>query len=271
MIEIHDLNMKIRKKLILDHINLTFEPGVYGLLGPNGAGKTTLIRGITGLYPTGKDTVRLNGVENEKIGYLPQQFGMFKGLTAVEMLMYFCELKKIPKEIRREEIERALGQVGLSERKNDKIGSLSGGMIRRVGIAQAFLGSPKLVVLDEPTAGLDPEERVRFKNMISSEAGGKTIILSTHIVEDVAELCDRIIILDEGVVKYMGTGDDVCNLANGKVYRIEAGGERDLKEPYFVQSYDKNEMRIISPIQQNARFEVPSIEDGYLCVTRGYV
>ncbi len=175
MIEIVTLTKKFKRKTALDEISITFEEGMYGLLGPNGAGKTTLMRSMLGLYRIQQGDILYDGHSIKKeddfmqhVGYLPQKFGLFKELTVYEMMEYLATLKKIPKSDQRQQIETCVEQVNLSETINDKVGSLSGGMIRRLGIAQALMGSPKTIIVDEPTAGLDPEERVRFKNLLAT-------------------------------------------------------------------------------------------------------
>ena len=175
MLELKNVSMRFGKNTALDDIDLYLEPGVYGLLGPNGAGKTTLMRCIAGILRPFDG--KISGADN--IGYLPQKFGMFKELTVLETMEYFAALKNIPRSRYRICAMECLEQVHLAERAKDKVASLSGGMVRRLGIAQTLLGSPSLILVDEPTAGLDPEERLRFKNLISSIRTNR-IILNAH-------------------------------------------------------------------------------------------
>ena len=187
MLEMKAVQKSFKKKMVLKGIDCEIGEGVYGLLGPNGAGKTTLMRCIVGLYSLqggqilfdGKDVAK-NGDLLARIGYLPQKFGLFKELKVYNMMEYFATLKNIPKEEQRPAIEKSLEIVNLSERMGDRVGALSGGMIRRLGIAQAVLGEPEVILFDEPTAGLDPEERMRFKNIIASIKKGRTILIDVY-------------------------------------------------------------------------------------------
>lgn len=206
MLKIEHVSKNFGKKRVLDDVCLNMEEGCYGLLGPNGAGKTTLIRIILELYPVKKGSIHFEGAGD--IGYLPQKFGAFRELTVQDILFYFAALKQIPKAEQGMEIDRVLELVNLSDRKKDRMSSLSGGMQRRVGIAQAVLGDPSVLIFDEPTAGLDPEERTRFKKLIRQIMDEKIVIISTHIVEDVETLCDRVIIMNRGrVLKNMAVED----------------------------------------------------------------
>lgn len=218
MLELRNVSMRFGKNTALDEVDLHLEDGVYGLLGPNGAGKTTLMRCIAGiLHPThGK----ISGADN--IGYLPQKFGMFKELTVLETMEYFAALKNIPRSQYRICAMECLEQVHLAERAKDKVASLSGGMVRRLGIAQTLLGSPSLIMVDEPTAGLDPEERLRFKNLISGIRTNRIILISTHIVEDVESVCDHIVILHKGRILVQSTAEDIRKKAEGKVFSVPA-------------------------------------------------
>ncbi len=202
------------------------------------------------------------------LGYLPQKFGLLKGLTASEMLQYFAESRHLPRQGQQEEIVRCLEAVGLSDRADDKIRTPSGGMIRRLGVAQAILGDPEPVILDEPTAGLDPEERLRFKNMISAMTRDKTIILSTHIVEDVVMLCDHIIVLAKGEIAAAGSVDEIASLAEGHVYEVPPDREGELTAPYFVSQREEHRLRVLSGVTQPGQLQEPRVEDGYLCVVK---
>lgn len=209
MIELNQVTKKFRQKKVLEQISLQLENGVYGLLGPNGAGKTTLLRCLLGLYPLNGGEIKMD-IPYHKVGYLPQTFGLFRELTVYDMLYYFCGLKKIPKNKRQESIEEALEYVNLLESKKTQISKLSGGMQRRVGIAQAVLGNPPLIIFDEPTVGLDPEERKRFKDMLFQIKENKTILFSTHIVGDIEDVCDQIIIMKNGKVLKAETLHEMC-------------------------------------------------------------
>ena len=215
MIEIKNLTKKFKSHTVLNNISVNFDKKTYGLLGENGAGKTTLIRCITGMYSSYDGDINLldsNKIQNN-IGYLPQNFGAFKELTVNDMMLFFANQKALDLKNTATEIDSLLNLVNLSSQKDIKISKLSGGMLRRLGIAQALLGDPQTIILDEPTAGLDPEERLRFKNLIEKIKKEKTIILSTHIVEDVDALCDEIVIVKEGKIIFCGDVENIKNIA----------------------------------------------------------
>lgn len=219
-----NITKKFRKKVVLDGINLTIGKGVYGMLGPNGAGKTTLIRCLLGIYTPNSGEIDRGGVEKHQIGYLPQKFGLFKELTVNDMLSYFCSLKSIAKPERADAIDKVLHMVHMEEHKNERISKLSGGMCRRTGIAQAILGSPSMVFFDEPTVGLDPEERKRFKAVIREMSSVSTIVLSTHIVEDLEAVCDRVIVMNQGKIAADGSLEEI---------RTVAGDDASLEDAYL--------------------------------------
>ncbi|HEU4835526.1 MAG TPA: ABC transporter ATP-binding protein [Pyrinomonadaceae bacterium] len=191
-------------------VNLDLAPGVFGLLGPNGSGKTTLMKIVATLLEPDSGTVEMNGADllarkdhtRRMLGYLPQDFGLYPTLTAWQMLDYFAKLKGVVnKKERHALIDALLDRVNLSAERSQRLGGFSGGMRQRLGIAQALIGEPQLIIVDEPTAGLDPEERVRFHNLISESAGENTVvILSTHIVSDVSNLCSRMAIIRQGKI-----------------------------------------------------------------------
>ena len=187
-LQLKEVRKSFRRKEILHGISCDLENGVYGLLGTNGAGKTTLMRCMTGYYQYKGDiilnesNVRKMGLR--KIGYLPQKFVGYPELSVYQMLEYFCNIKKLSRREWKDQIDQSLTYTNLEDKRDAKIRTLSGGMVRRVGIAQAILGDPQVILLDEPTSGLDPEERNRFKNVIDNISDGRIVILSTHIVED---------------------------------------------------------------------------------------
>ena len=226
MLEIKELSKSFGKKKVLHNISCSLNTGIYGLLGPNGAGKTTLLRCVLGLYPFEKGEIRLNGKKitdiqrQVNIGYLPQKSGVFPGLTVEEHLRYFANLKKLEKTKTDAFINEALEMVHLTEQRKMKGRKLSGGMVRRLGIAQAVLGMPELVIFDEPTTGLDPEERMRFKNIVRQLGKETTVIMSTHIVEDVEVVCDQILIMKDGTFSMQGTQEEVIRCAEGLVYEL---------------------------------------------------
>lgn len=268
MLSVCNLTKKFGKKIVLDEVSLTLDRGVYGLLGPNGSGKTTLMRCVTGIY---KYSGKIETPDN--IGYLPQKFGAFRDLTVNEVLEYFSELKGIAQSEQKKHIEVCLESVHLSDRAKDKVKALSGGMMRRLGVAQAMLGNPPLVLVDEPTAGLDPEERLRFKSLISQNRECSTFLISTHIVEDVEALCDYIIIMQKGKVICQETPDNIRRAAEGAVYRILESEKEKISEPYYVlrseQIDGEKYLRVLSRHAQCGIPVQPTLEDGYMHIIRG--
>ncbi len=273
MIEIKHLSKNFGKKKAVCDLSYSFDTGVYGLLGQNGAGKTTLIRCILELYPHKGEILFETPSDNQKrcrIGYLPQKNNVFPGLTVEEHLQYFANLKHMSKDNIPEEIDRVLELVNLSNCKKKKGSKLSGGMIRRLGIAQALLNKPYLVIFDEPTTGLDPEERMRFKNIIRRIGKESVVIMSTHIVEDVEAVCDQILVMKDGIFLATGTQEDIRNLAEGKVYELPRELQQDL---YYVEKellVDGVEIiRILTNQTMDTETVKPTIEDGYLCALKG--
>lgn len=212
----------------VNKVNCVMEKGIYGLLGVNGAGKTTLMRMLcTIVQPSegqilwnGKDIWKLGGEYREVLGYLPQDFGYYPNYTAMEFLMYVAALKGIPKDMAKKRANELLEVVGLSNVANKKVKTFSGGMKQRVEIAQALLNNPGILILDEPTAGLDPKERVRFRNLLSEYAGDKIVILSTHIVSDVEAIADEVLLMKKGKFVLQGTVQKLTEKANGKVWEL---------------------------------------------------
>lgn len=229
----HELNLvdvqkRYREKDAVRGFTFTFTNGVYGLLGENGAGKTTLMRLICGiLQPTNGsitcDNIRISdmGAEYRRLlGYLPQDFGYYGDFTAVRFLNYMAALKALPREYAKGRVEKLLELVDLKDVKNKKLKTYSGGMLRRIGIAQALLNEADILILDEPTAGLDPKERVRFRNLLSEYAGDKIVILSTHIVSDVEAIADEVLLMKKGKFVLQGTVQELTEKANGKVWEL---------------------------------------------------
>ena len=215
-------------KIAVDCVSATLKPGVYGLLGANGAGKTTLMRMLCAILESTSGEVLLNGKEvtamggdyRNALGYLPQDFGYYPNYTAMEFLMYISALKGIPKKIAMKRSKELLEEVGLSHVANKKVKTFSGGMKQRVGIAQALLNNPDILIFDEPTAGLDPKERVRFRNLLSEYAGDKIVILSTHIVSDIEAIADEVLLMKKGKFVLQGTVQELTEKANGKVWEL---------------------------------------------------
>lgn len=218
-------------KIAVDRLSLKLQPGVIGLLGANGAGKTTLMRMICGVLRPTSGTITFDGLDasdemyRDVLGYLPQDFGYYPGFTGRDFLMYIAALKGIEKSAAKRRIKELLEIVNLEGVANKKIKTYSGGMKQRLGIAQAVLNNPKMLLLDEPTAGLDPKERVRFRNLISELAKDSIVILSTHIVSDVEHIADRILMMKEGQFVFDGTLDEI---------------NMDLEE-FYMQQFDDEE------------------------------
>ncbi|ADU51420.1 ABC transporter related protein [Thermaerobacter marianensis DSM 12885] len=280
MMAINQVSKRFGRRQVLKNISLRLEAGVYGLLGPNGAGKTTLLRCMVGLIHPDQGQVLYQGVPIEKskvfyqeMGYLPQTYGMFRELTLYEMMAYVGSLKGIPRQQLAGEIERVLEAVNLADRAGDRVKALSVGMIRRAGIAQALLGSPRLLLFDEPTAGLDPAERTRFKNLVNTIKQGRAILLSTHLVEDVDACCDRVIILDRGQVLFQGSCEELRRLAEGKVYQVDAENAQDIAGPHFTvritEVAGRVQHRVVTRQPQRLPAVAPTLEDAYMGLIHG--
>lgn len=212
----------------LDNVNLELENGLFGLLGPNGAGKSSFMRTLAALQQADSGSAMLNEIDIFKtptelrkvLGYLPQEFGVYPRITAEQLLNHMAILKGITKASeRKEEVNYLLNKVNLYEKRNKSVKGFSGGMKQRVGIAQALLGNPKLIIVDEPTAGLDPGERNRFYNLLADVGEEVIVILSTHIVEDVKELCTKMAVMNDGKILYDGTPQNAIEELSGKVYQ----------------------------------------------------
>ncbi len=269
-------------KLALKNIDLEIPKGLFGLLGPNGAGKTTLMRILVTLLKPTSGQVKLNGLDIRKnrkeirrqIGYLPQDFSVFARLTVWEFMDYSACLNGIlSKNQRRDRIDLLLETVGLFEARDRLTGKLSGGMKRRLGVAQTLIGDPPLLVVDEPTVGLDPEERIRFRNLLSDlSTQNRIILLSTHIVGDISSTCENIALMDLGRIIFHGPPAELVDSARGKVWTISTGYE-DLdswKEKFpvisTVPSENGYELRIVAenPDTPEAKPAEPNLEDAYI-------
>lgn len=265
----------------LQEIDLEIGTGVFGLLGPNGAGKTTFIRIIATLLPptSGKATVFGHDVVHDKttirkmLGYLPQEYGAYPKLTGREYLEYIAILKGIRRP--KKQIEALLLQFHLTEVVKRRVTSYSGGMLRRLGIAQALLGNPKVLLVDEPTGGLDPEERVRFREFLMGLGGERIVVLSTHLVEDVAMACKQLAVLRQGKFVYQGTVAELIKSYEGKVYEVEVP-EDTLKERLAVwgkrvlttkRGDGGRAVRLLGEVE-GGRPVTPSLEDAYLALIR---
>ncbi len=222
MLELCNISKKYKEKIALNDVSLKLDNGIYGLLGPNGAGKSTLMNIITGnLEPTegtikweGKEVKELGSNYRSLLGYAPQQQGMYETFSGRRFLSYMATLKGIPKSSMEDEINRVLLYVNMVEKSNQKIGTYSGGMKQRILIAQAIIGNPKLVILDEPTAGLDPKERVRIRERIAELSKDKIILVSTHVVSDIESIAKKIILIKTGEIIDYATVNELCNKYN---------------------------------------------------------
>ncbi len=267
-------------KKAVDGVNLNISEGMFGLLGRNGAGKTTLMKILATLHNPTAGEVTVNGIdikETRKIrsmtGYLPQDFSMYGSMTAYEAMDYLGTLSGMKKEERKERIPELLEKVNLSANHRTKVKAMSGGMRRRLGIAQAILHNPQVLIVDEPTAGLDPEERVRFRNLLCEIAQDRIVILSTHIVGDIEATCEDIAVLDSGKLIFRGTVRELIEMAEGKVYTAEISRMEleELKATHIVTAIlskgSMAEVRFLSetgtPFEKAMLIE-PNAEDAYL-------
>ena len=245
MIEIEHLDKFYGKKQALSDVSLTIEKGMFGLLGRNGAGKTTLMKVLATLSEKQGGNVTVCEIPIEKsaeirkiTGYLPQEFSMYPNMNVYDAMDYLGVLSGLGKKERKQRIPQLLHKVNLQDNYKTKVKALSGGMKRRLGIAQAILHNPKVLIVDEPTAGLDPEERVRFRNLLCEIAEERIVILSTHIVGDIEATCENIAVLDNGQLLYKGTVEKILQLVDGKVFKAEISRQEleKVKESYIVTS-----------------------------------
>lgn len=259
-IEINGLNQYYGKKQVLHNIHLTIGEGMFGLLGRNGAGKTTLMKTLVTLLPARGSNITMAGVpisDRKKvrsiIGYLPQDFSMYGSMTVYEAMDYLGVLSEIDKETRRRRIAELLEQVNLTVHQRVKVKAMSGGMKRRLGIAQALLNDPKILVVDEPTAGLDPEERLRFRNLLSEISEEKIVLLSTHIASDIEAAADKIAVMDEGRILYSGSLENLMRAAEGQIFSVDV--------PRTELKAVKKQVRVISLHQEGTNTQIRFIGD----------
>ncbi len=287
MIEIKNLTKiyPLGKKKALDDVSFEIPEGIFGLIGRNGAGKTTIMRIIAtvmdqtdgAIYFDGKE-LKANRAEFRKsLGYLPQSTKLMPRLNIVEFLDYVCIMKGIKdKKVRREKIAEAIETVGLVGEEKKRLGNYSGGMLRRAGIAQAIIDEPKVLIIDEPTTGLDPEERLYFLNLLSRIAVGRTIIFSTHIIADIENLCRNICILEKGQVKYVGEKDNFISAIEGKLWELEGTPEDEatLRRDAVVTSVAYVEGRArVRYVSDGCLLDsapvTPTLEDAYIYALGG--
>ena len=270
----------------LDDVSLTIDPGMFGLLGPNGAGKSTLMRIIATLQEPDEGQVRLGDIDvlrdkeavRRTLGYLPQEFGVYPKVSAEDLLDHFAVLKGITsREERKRLVTALLEQTNLQRDRAKQLGSFSGGMRQRFGIAVALLGNPRLIIVDEPTAGLDPEERVRFLNLLAELGQNSIVILSTHIVDDVSELCSRVAIIDRGRIRLQDDPQTAVTRLHGRIWRrVVSRDELALQQERFSVLSTKlfagqTVVRVLSDTRPDAGYELaePGLEDVYFAAMRG--
>lgn len=278
-IVINNLSKNYGKKSALKNVSVTIHSGMYGLLGRNGAGKTSLMRILATLSVPSSGEISMNGIPikettkiREIVGYLPQDFSFYRNMSVYGAMDYLGLLSNIPDKVRKERISALLEQVNLKENVRTKVKALSGGMKRRLGIAQALLHNPQILIVDEPTAGLDPEERIRFRNLLSKFAEDRIVILSTHISSDVESSCENIGVLDNGRMIWSGGTEELVKQAEGKVYLISAAKKKDklIKEKYtvlnIIASGSGTQYRVLSdtPPEEKHILQDPTLEDGYM-------
>ncbi len=275
-----NLTKEFGEFVAVDHINLTMTNGVYGLLGVNGAGKTTLMRMLCTLlkptsgniYCNGKDIFKMDGEYRNLLGYLPQDFGFYPEFTVNDYLLYIATIKGVRPAVARKRTNELISKVGLAKVANKKLKKLSGGMKRRAGIAQAMLNNPKILILDEPTAGLDPNERIRFRNLISELSEERLVLLSTHIVSDIEYIANEILMMKDGAILNKGTLDEIISTMPEKVWNciVPQQSVSAITKRYKVSNMKSEnhgvDLRIISAEKpcETAVYVQPSLEDVFL-------
>lgn len=279
-LRLEQISKDYKGKKAVNDINVTFSYGVYGLLGENGAGKTTLMRMICGLLQKSNGKILCDGMEIEKmggsyrrlLGYLPQDFGYYPDYSAWRFLMYIAALKALPDGYARKKVAELLDLVNLTEVKDKKLKTFSGGMLKRIGIAQALLNEPEILILDEPTSGLDPKERVRFRNIISSLGKDRIIILSTHIVSDIEYIADKIIMMKKGNIAAFGTAADIIEPIERSVWEcvVSQRDAESLNQNCLVSNLRNTQQGVLlrmvsdSAPTKDAVNVLPTLEDAYL-------
>jgi ABC-type multidrug transport system ATPase subunit len=272
----------------LNGVSLEIKTGMFGLLGPNGAGKSTMMRIICGILEQSYGKVWINGLDTQKhreelqglIGYLPQAFGTYENMSAWEFLDYQGILKGIRDvKTRHERLEYVLKNVHMFDRKDDKIGSFSGGMKQRIGIAQILLNLPRILVVDEPTAGLDPRERIRFRNLLVELSRERIVIFSTHIIEDISSSCNQVAVINRGDLKYFGTPNDMVRMGDGFVWQMTLPAKEfdNFSNKQLIIHHMRDgeniKVRVLSKEKpsDDAVNVSPHLEDAYLCLLKDYV
>jgi ABC-type multidrug transport system ATPase subunit len=283
-VTITDLTVTFRRGQVraLDGVNLRLPTGMVGLLGPNGAGKTTFMRVLTGVLQPASGTVSVDGTDltsraqrrevKAATGYLPQELGLYPDLTARQFLDYMALLKGITdKRARRDRVHEVLELVSLDDVARRKLKTYSGGMKRRVGIAQAILNDPRLLIVDEPTVGLDPEERLRFRSLLATLSGDRTVLLSTHIVDDIVQTCPNVVVIEHGSIAFQGAIGDLAARAEGMVWQLTQPAitpPPDLPTVTISPGIDGTVYRVVSSSAPTPDAESASatVEDGYIAL-----
>jgi ABC-2 type transport system ATP-binding protein len=271
-VRVHEVTKTFGRTRALDGVTFTAGLGVTGLLGPNGAGKTTLLRMLATVLAPDGGRIQLLGRNPQdatdrleirrRLGYLPQEPGFHRGFTVFEFVDYVAILKELTdRRARHDEVRRVIDAVGLRDVAGRKIRALSGGMRRRVGVAQAILGEPELVVLDEPTAGLDPEQRLRFRDLVSRIGEGRTVLLSTHQTEDVSALCAHVVVVDRGRTVFEGTPSALTGTADGRVW---LSSDRTPAARLAWRTAEGDVRNIGDAVPAGAQAVRPTLEDAYL-------
>lgn len=285
-IKINDLTVTFKNKVTaINHADLEIPNGVFGLLGENGAGKTTLMRVLTTVLTPTSGTVSMDGILycegnypkiQRQIGYLPQEIDLYPGLTVQECLEYMGDLAGVPKEECRKRIQYYLEKTSLTEHRKKKMKQLSGGMKRRVGLVQALLNEPKFLIVDEPTTGLDPEERIRIRNLLVDFSENRTVLFSTHVVEDLAAVCNQLAVMKKGQFLYAGSMKELVRAAKGHVWICRLRDEvqaREIEKKYHISSKQLSEdgvqIRLISEKMPNIECisVEPTLEDAYIYIS----
>ena len=285
-IKINDLTVTFKNKVTaINHADLEIPNGVFGLLGENGAGKTTLMRVLTTVLTPTSGTVSMDGILycegnypkiQRRIGYLPQEIDLYPGLTVQECLEYMGDLAGVPKEECRKRIQYYLEKTSLTEHRKKKMKQLSGGMKRRVGLVQALLNEPKFLIVDEPTTGLDPEERIRIRNLLVDFSENRTVLFSTHVVEDLAAVCNQLAVMKKGQFLYAGSMKELVRAVKGHVWICRLRDEvqaREIEKKYHISSKQLSEdgvqIRLISEKMPNIKCisVEPTLEDAYIYIS----
>lgn len=281
MLEIKSMSKKYGKKGVYDNVDLSFDKGIYVLLAPNGAGKTTLMEMMVTLTKPnsgeiiydGKSIYKLADKYRKKVGYLPQRTGYYKNYTAEENLMYISALKGIDKKAARSLIDEYMAKFGLADVKTKKLKEYSGGMLQRVGIIGALLNDPEILVLDEPTAGLDPKERVRLKNILSDLGKDRIIIVSTHITSDIEFIANKIIMIKNRKILHCDSVDNICNAYKGRIYEtlLPSSQITEFENNHYVliEQYEGNAVKVRFYSEEDGCNEwkcvQPNLEDVFMC------